>query len=137
MITKQFLTAGEAIFTASSAKTNSHYTYRVQRPKDFNPESPVWFIGVLTGPSNTEDYDYLGLLNASGEVKITRASFFKYADQCVKVCQWAVTQVWKGVEVLPEGYKIEHCGRCGRCGRLLTTEKSIYDGFGPECVKLV
>jgi hypothetical protein len=131
MITKDFLEAGHAIFTVSNP-VKEHYTYRVTKPKDFNESYPVWFVSLLTGPNNTEDYTYLGILTNSKTVKTTAKSKFAPDSKAVKVVQWAVKQIYDGAK-LPEGYNIQHVGRCGVCGRPLTTPESIESGIGPIC----
>ena len=132
MIGRKFLTAGEAILTASSEKTLSHYTFKVCRPDDFKPESPVWFVSMLTGPNNTEDYTYLGLLNAQGHVIVTKKSAWQETEQCFKVARWVIRQIWDE-KPLPEGYKVNHMGRCSACGRPLTHPESLKTGLGPIC----
>lgn len=131
MISKDFLTAGHAIFTVSSP-SGEHYTYRVNAPKDFNDAYPTYFVALLTGSDNTRDYTYLGLLSGKGEVRTTTKSKFAKDSKPVKVVQWAVGLVWDGKD-LPDGYKLQHIGRCGACGRPLTDPVSIETGLGPIC----
>ncbi len=131
MITKDFLTAGHAIFTVSNP-LGEYFTYRVSAPNDQNELHPIWFVSVLTGPNNTEDYTYLGLLRDNGNVHTTAKSKFAKDSKPVKVAQWAIRQVWEG-KSLPSGYDVKHIGKCGRCGRPLTTPESIDSGIGPVC----
>ena len=136
MLTRNFITAGHAIFTVES-KTGQWYTYRVTHSEGSEQFPPAWFVSVLTGPENTSDYTYLGMLDAeTGAVKLTRKSRYSEDALPVKVVRWALGVLWRN-EGLPEGYKVHHCGRCGRCGRALTVPSSVESGFGPECVKLV
>lgn len=131
MVSKDFLTAGNAILTVSNP-AGEYYTYRVTAPDDQNELHPIWFVGLLTGPQNTKDYSYLGLLRDGGKVHTTAKSKFQPDTKPVKVAQWAFGLIWEGKEI-PAGYKIEHVGRCGRCGRPLTTPASIESGIGPIC----
>lgn len=131
MISKKFLTGGHAIFTVSNSK-GEHFTYRVSAPDDFNPESPIWFVSVLTGPNNTSDYTYAGLLRDGGVVHQTKGSKIGPDALSWKVVVWAIKQVWEE-KALPDGYDIKHIGRCGVCGRPLTTPESIESGIGPIC----
>ena len=130
MITRDFLTAGHAIFTVSNP-SGEYYTYRVTAPDDQSELKPIWFVSVLTGPDNTRDYSYLGIL-IGGEVKWTAKSKFKDDTRQFKVAKWAVHIILGGYE-LPEGYRIEHNGHCARCKRVLTTPESILSGIGPIC----
>jgi len=131
MITKDFLTAGHAVFTVSNPK-GEHFTYRVSAPADFNDESPIWFVSVLTGPDNTRNYTYAGLLRDGGVVHQTGGSNIGPDATSWKVAVWAIKKVWAG-EAFPEGYKVQHEGRCGKCGRPLTDPVSIETGLGPIC----
>lgn len=131
MITKDFVTAGHAIFTVSNP-TGEHFTYRVSAPRDFNEESPVWFLSVLTGPNNQSDYTYAGLLFETGAIRQTKGSKIGPDAKSWKVAAWALKQVWEG-NTLPAGYDIKHEGRCGKCGRPLTDPVSIETGLGPIC----
>ncbi len=141
MITKDFLTAGHAIFTVTSPKPESpHYTYKVTAPDDQSADSPIWFVSLLTGPDNLSDYSYLGILTGNGTVRTTAKSKFQPSNVDgkvvqslpVAVAQWAIGQVWHG-KTLPAGYDIKHIGKCGVCGRPLTDPVSIDTGIGPVC----
>lgn len=133
MISTDFLIAGHAIFTVTSP-SGEYFTYRVNAPKDQNEMNPIWFVSLLTGPNNTQDYTYLGILVKSGEkyiVRTTGKSKFDVDSKPVKVVQWAVKCIQDGT--IPAGYDIKHIGRCGVCGRPLTTPESIDSGIGPIC----
>ncbi len=130
MLSKEFVTAGKAIFTISNPK-GERYTFRISKTKN----ADTFFVALLTGPENISDYTYLGLLLADkSEVILTAKSKFTPESLPYQVIKWAIKIIWKGKEV-PEGYKILHCGRCGHCGRLLTVPESIESGLGPICGK--
>src|SRR6266704_490174 len=63
-----FVMAGNAIITVSSAKTGARFTFRIVAPKHnyddkIKPEqAKVHFVCLLTGPNNTSDYTYMGVL---------------------------------------------------------------------------
>lgn len=137
-VTKEWVMAGNAIFTVSNGK-GEHYTYRVKRKDDDNKvRPPVWFVSLLTGPDNLSDYTYLGCLRPStGNVELTRASRMNDTSVPVRVIRWAMRVLWSGAD-LPVGYSINGCGRCGRCARALTRPEGIDPagyrfGYGPEC----
>ncbi len=130
MLPREFFTAGAAVFTVSNPK-DEHFTYRVSARKDRS--TPLLFVYVLTGPDNTRDYTYVGVLDeTTGGVKLTRKSSMTAASRAYRVADWALRHVWAGKDV-PPGYTIEHCGRCGRCGHPLTDPVSIARGLGPTC----
>ena len=95
---------------------------------------PIWFVALLTGPDNTSDYTYLGVLRGNGAFATTAKSCQPADSEAAKVADWAIGKVWLN-GVLKEGYKIEHAGRCGVCGRPLTTPESIECGIGPVCLE--
>ena len=131
MLSKEFVLAGKAVFTISNG--SQHYTYKVRHMpgNDRWPES--WYIYLLTGPDNTSDYTYVGVLKArTGAVLLTQKSRYTEDSLPVKVVRWAIGLMWSG-KPLPEGYSMQHEGRCGRCGRVLTHPESLESGLGPEC----
>lgn len=136
-IGREFILAGNAIFTASNPQ-GQRYTYRVRAwsPKD-DPSRVVRFVDWLTGPDNTADYQYLGVLEVdTARLKHTPKSGAGADSLVFRVGAWAIRCLF-GVRPIPLGYTIQHAGRCGRCGRLLTVPESIDRGIGPECAALM
>lgn len=131
MVTKDFVCAGHAIFTVSNDK-GDHYTFKVSAPADFNDEKPIWFVSVLTGPNNTQDYTYAGALFETGALRETKGSKIKSDATSFKVAAWALKLIFAGTE-FPAGYDVQHIGKCGACGRPLTDPVSIATGLGPIC----
>lgn len=137
-IGRDFILGGKAIFTVSNP-TGERYTFRVNRKEAdarfdrWNDGQPTFFVKLLTGPENSTDYTYLGILTPAGDVKLTKASRFTDETKPVRVVRWALGLIFRGRR-LPDGYSIHHEGRCGRCGRLLTVPESVDSGFGPECL---
>ena len=136
MVNKQFVTAGNAIFTVQSI-SGQYYTYRIARKEANGSYKETFFASVLTGPDNTSDYTYVGILNPiTGAVTLTKSSKYDRDATLFKVLNWALNHLWNE-KPLPEGYQIRHEGRCGRCGHPLTTPTSLDIGLGPECAKKV
>jgi len=146
MITKDFIAAGNAIFTVEPSDTfkeqfpavKPHYTYKVRFKEGKGNFGDAYFVSLLTGPENTTDYTYLGMLNVdTGEVRLTAKS--KFADDTwpVKIVRRVLARMWAGEEheIAANGWKVHHEGKCGRCGRRLTVPESIENGIGPECIK--
>ena len=144
MLTKDFILAGDAIFTVTCADLVGHVghqTYRVRRVEFAKLEEPVriyYFAYLLTGPDNTSDYsssDYSYICRVdekTGELRATAKSR-AHADKTRvwKVLEGALRLIW--YELDAEGIEIAHAGKCGRCGRLLTDPESIEAGIGPVC----
>ncbi len=149
MISKEFVTAGRAVFTvepspayidanaAKGVEVKPWYTYRVNRrdAKGKWPES--WYVDLLSGPDNTADYSDLGMLdNRTGQVRMTGRSRFREDSQPVLIVRRVLARLWagEGAAVEAAGWKVHHEGRCGRCAHPLTVPSSIESGFGPECI---
>lgn len=148
MITKQFVTAGKAIFTVelppnfaaiSDNPPKPHYTYKVSLKKgDPNGQwkNDSWFVNLLAGPDNTNDYVYLGkLIPDSGEVRHTDKSKIGKDSWPFRIIQRVLARLWAndGPAIEAAGWDVHHVGKCCRCGRALTVPESIESGIGPEC----
>lgn len=137
-VAKGFILAGNAYFTVRSKKTGTRYTYRVSRAacsrcKRLDCQCwkyPTYFVALLTGPDNTEDYSYLGILRENA-FQLTRASKMNDASLPVRAFRWVWDALAKGA--YPGNVEIWHEGRCGRCGRTLTVPESVERGIGPDC----
>jgi hypothetical protein len=139
----RYTLAGRAVFTLKSARTGVHYTYKVSIAADrrgthtrslftdqANQEGPVRFVHLLTGPDNTGDYTYLGVIR-DGAFRLTGKSRMTLTAAPVLALNFALRQLRTGV--LPAALEFWHSGRCGRCARLLTVPESVAAGIGPEC----
>ncbi len=128
---RRFITAGKATFTLAGVQ--ARYTYRVNRSDPGPDNRTVLFVSLLTGPDNTSDYTYLGLLDEqTGAIRLTRKSRYTDQTQPVVALRWVCARLWRGISIDPA--RIYHEGRCARCGRALTVPASIESGFGPECL---
>lgn len=128
----EFFTAGKAIFTVKNNETGNRFTFRVKSAKS---QRLLWFVSVLNGPNNSNDYLYIGSIFG---LKFTTTTNSKVNRQAMsfKAFDW----IWKHVNhygPLPHYVEVFHEGRCGRCGRKLTVPSSIKRGIGPECVNYV
>lgn len=130
MVTPQFVLAGRAVFTVANPK-GEYYTYQVCHKAAEGQWKETWFAKLLTGPDNTSDYSYIGLVDSALGFRTTAKSLYQSDAKPCQVLVWALKRIKAGN--LPEGYKIHHEGRCGRCGRVLTVPTSIETGLGPEC----
>lgn len=135
-----YILAGNATVTIRSTKTGTRYTYQVRRADDSyktqqaQKENPTWFVSLLTGPNNTDDFNYLGIVS-DHQFRTTRKSKMSASSQPVRAFAWMLDKLVKGR--MPQDAEIWHEGRCGRCNRKLTVPESIASGFGPECIQLV
>jgi hypothetical protein len=139
VIAKGFILAGNATFTVRSQKTGTRYTYKVSRAdcsrcqkKDCQCwKYPRYFVSLLTGPDNTGDYTYLGMLGEQHHFKATRATGTQASGKPFLAFSYVWTYLARGV--YPAQVEIWHEGKCGRCGRKLTVPESVERGIGPEC----
>jgi hypothetical protein len=125
---KTFIFAGKAIFTITNTNTGNRFTYKVRKAKD----SDIYFVSVLTGSDNTNDYSFIGYIK-KGLFYSSKKSRISSEATSFKVFSWFINNINK----IPSIVQVLHEGKCGRCGRKLTTPESIERGIGPECVKLM
>ena len=126
----QFIFAGNATFTLTSTRTGQSYTYKVREGKPMVSRAPKLFASVLTGPDNTADYTYMGIVERAGahaQLVPTRASAINVNAPSWRALEWFLQHVDS------DRVEVRHMGRCGRCGRALTVPSSIDSGLGPEC----
>jgi hypothetical protein len=142
---RTILLAGDATFTVVSARSGTRYTFNVsEAPANprFPRSGPAWFAKVLTGPENTSDYTYLGMLtaNAAGEVptlRLTKASTLGADSAPVKGLGWLFDVIRRDDGVAWSRAQVWHADTCARCGRALTTPESVAARLGPECRKML
>lgn len=138
-VSKAFVTAGKATFTIElppGVGDKPHYTYRVTRKEASLQFPETYFVALLSGPDNTSDYTYLGILIPSnGEVRTTRKSTYNAESFPVRLLSRVLARIWADDHNAYEqhGFQTHHVGKCGRCGRDLTVPSSVESGFGPEC----
>ncbi len=126
-----FIKAGRAVFTLVSERTGARYTFKAKKA-DPDPRYPAsWYIFLLTGPDNEEDYTYLGIMGENGNLKLTKKSAYTTDSGPVRALAWTLYRL--AIAGVCPGVEVWHASRCGRCGRTLTVPTSIETGFGPEC----
>jgi hypothetical protein len=125
-----FMMAGKATVTLVSKKTGNRFTFRVS----VSPDGQCHFVALLSGPDNTNDYQYMGRISRQiyfhGR-KVARPGDISVGAPSARAFAWTWQQLVRGT--LPDSLEIWHEGRCGRCARKLTVPASIERGFGPEC----
>lgn len=132
---RRFVTAGKALFTLVSERTGARFTFKVKlAPKRDENDRDAWFVSVLTGPQNTSDYTYLGMLLENGRFIDDRKLRIGLDAPSRKAFRWFWARVNAGSDL--HECQVWHEGRCGRCGRLLTVPESIESGLGPVCAGL-
>ena len=128
-----FMQAGAAKFTLKSVKTGGRFTYRIKESND----GKVFFVSLLTGTNNENDYSYMGVIGAGGEFRRTAKSRVTEESLGYQAFNWFWRQIASGSgSPLNPVVEFWHEGCCGRCGRALTVPESIERGIGPECWKM-
>lgn len=131
---KNYILGGNATVTLVSKRTGDRFTYRVRRAKirEGQTEADVpYFVNVLTGPNNQQDYDYLGTIFPNGAYQHGKRS--KIGPEAPSAVAWAWT--WNNLDT--DRVEVWHEGICSRCGRPLTDPASIARGLGPICAERV
>lgn len=124
---RDFIFAGNALFTVVNEDTKNHVTIKIKKHKD----EEIWFVSVLDA----------GLYNTIGTLSIfLKTMVYKHSENSmissnhrkVKVFRWFYTNFLDKQDKYPM-IKVYHHGKCGRCGKKLTTPNSIKEGIGPVC----
>lgn len=140
-LAKQFLLAGNAIFTIRSKATGKRFTYKIYKAAAPAPgKDQIWWCNLLCGPDNSNDYKYFGFL-----AQYPQGFYGYHHGRPSKACAACSADSVKGFYYvvmniihknrIPDDIELWHEGACGRCGRRLTRPESIESGFGPECVQ--
>lgn len=141
---RRYILGGNSTFTLVSKRTGQRFTYKVKSSKadsnanwsTGNQNRDTYFVSVLSGPDNDNDYMYIGLLAKSvdGAYKFIETKGSKARKGSPSFDGFAY--VWNLVEFgahFPSGVEFWHEGACCICGRKLTVPESVADGIGPEC----
>ena len=133
---RKSLLAGNATVTLRGVKTQTRFTYQVQKKK--GSETGPWFVKVLCGADNVSAYTFLGTIFADGAFRhSSRSSIGVSALSHVMFKQvWArvLSRFQAGAEKDPIAeIEVFHMGSCLMCGRALTTPESVSLGIGPDC----
>jgi hypothetical protein len=137
---REFILAGDAIFTLVSKATGTRFTYRITKPEE-RRGSISHFVRVLTSSDNVDGYQYIGQINADNDPRHYyhgRKSRIGGDTPSVRAIRWFLSQLWydTGRQALTSA-EMWHEGRCGRCARRLTVPSSIERGIGPDCAALM
>lgn len=124
----QFVFAGNAVFTVKNEETGNRFTFKVKK----HDEKSLYFVCVLTGNCNLNDFTFIGTVFEDGKYKHSAKSRITEEAQSVKAFKWYLARLQ--ANSMPVNVHTYHEGRCGRCGRRLTVPESIESGFGPECI---
>jgi len=142
---RDYALAGNATLTIRSLKTGTRFTYRIRKAESKKPtDTPTWFVSILCGPDNTNDFRYAGIIKElelpafkhAVTFRLTKKSKLSVEAESVKAFVWFFGRVFRALD-LPDSVEVWHEGSCGRCGRKLTVPESVATGFGPECAQII
>ncbi len=135
----RYATAGNATLTLRSMKTQTRFTYKIQKPKEINPNYAYisFFVKLLNGPDNTKNYQNLGWIHNNGSYHRSKKSRITETAPSHIAFNWFWNHVIKNKHLPDNQIECWHEGTCCRCGRKLTVPGSVKDGIGPECKKHV
>lgn len=124
----KFALAGSAITTLESEKTGAHYTYKIDQIEG----SDRFMVKLLTGPNNSDDFTYIGMIFGR-TFRLTAKS--KLPETAAPVAGFAY--FWRAVAAdrMPANMIVRHDDHCSRCRRHLTTPESLERGIGPDCAE--
>ena len=128
MIThREYLTAGNSIFTLESGKTGRRFTYKVIKKKGNNN---FYEVRQLRGDDNENSnaYYFIGLLIKQDTLK-TSWKTTSPESHVAKAFDFYI----KHIDNVPDNLRVYRSTRCCCCGRLLTTPEAIKEGIGHKC----
>lgn len=133
-----YILGGKAVFTIQSHNTGRAFTYRIQSAKKDktqqwstnNQDRSTFFVSLLIGPDNSEDFQYFAFLRRTNTHNMELRTKEPYST-AFKNFHW----IWNAIvaESHEDSYDFLPSRACARCGRTLTVAESIRAGFGPEC----
>jgi len=137
---------GNCHVTFVNKDANERFTYQlVEGRKETDPEKvPATLVKILTGPVNTDNYEYIGNVwhnvVPNTEPRELEHKFWFYNKSSMtadapSVIAFKVVLQALATGSMPEWLEIWHEGKCAVCGRLLTVPDSIELGIGPTCLK--
>jgi hypothetical protein len=123
---RAYALAGRA--TITMVGKSARFTYRIKQAMKDDKPVDMWFVSLLTGPDNYQDYQYIGVLRGE-EAKFGLTAKSKLSSDApgVQAMIW-ISRNWESLAM-----EVWHEGVCGRCGRKLTVPESIALGIGPVC----
>jgi hypothetical protein len=141
-VVRAYVMGGNATFTLVSKRTGERFTYKAKtaakdKNKNWstgNQDKSTYFVSVLSGPDNSNDYRYIGLLKQHGDGHYDFVGTAKSPreSQSFKGFKWFWNLLEQGCHV-SNGIEFWHEGSCCVCGRKLTVPESVERGIGPEC----
>jgi hypothetical protein len=142
-LVRAYVLGGNSTFTLRSKKSGERLTFKVKSAKlnrdanwsTGNQDKSTFFVSVLTGPDNDNDFRYLGLLSQQRDGHYRMVHTPKSPDEnskSFKTFAWFWNLLEQGCHV-SKGVEFWHEGSCCMCGRKLTVPESVERGIGPEC----
>lgn len=140
---RRFIIGGNATFTIVNG--DQRFTYKVKSAtrdrhanwSTNNQDKSLYFVSVLTGPSNESDFQYMGLLRQDVNGYFPFASTAKSRIRQGAPAWDLFDDAWQALDhgcYWPKRFEFWHEGQCCVCGRKLTVPESIAAGIGPECM---
>jgi hypothetical protein len=140
---RHYVMGGNSTFTLKSKATGKRLTFKVKsatKNRDAfwstgNQDRTTYFVSVLSGPDNSNDFRYIGLLKQHGDGHYDFMHTAKSPgrdSESFATFKWFWNLLEQGCHVSP-GIEFWHEGSCCICGRKLTVPESVARGVGPEC----
>jgi hypothetical protein len=121
---RDFVFAGNALFTILNKESGNYITYKVKKHK----EDDIWFVSTLSGHNHV----FIGTCFSDKNFKYSASSVLPMGDKKVATFIWFLQKFFNDQNKYPM-VEVYHHGRCGHCYKTLTTPESIKTGIGPVC----
>lgn len=141
---RRYIMGGNSTFTLVSKQSGVRFTYKVKsatkdRDKYWstgNQDKSTYFVSLLMGSDNANDYQYIGLLKQQADGSYKFSASAKSRAKPGSPSFDAFDYIWNAIEFgahFPSRVEFWHEGSCCICGRKLTVPESVANGIGPEC----
>lgn len=127
---EDFITGGNATITLRSKNTGTYFTYNIKKS---DKSDELYFVHLLRGPDNENDYSYVGCYYSDTSYFHPCRTWKSENKTTWPKSMLAINYFFDRMHNLPDTLEVYHEGKCARCGKKLTTPESITLGFGPEC----
>ena len=126
-----YIHGGKGIVTLEAPSGKSHmYAFYRPRNSDEFPNDVIFVYAV----HNLQKLFYVGMIEQD-KFRVTRHSRFLEDNEIVKGVSYIMKMAQGKITKSP--MKLYHEGICCRCGRPLPHEKSVKQGIGSRCNKLL
>jgi len=115
----------EVILTLESNNTKKYFSYKI------NKHNNIYFVSVLYGPDNSNNYKYIGTIFDKNNFTTTKKSYFKSDSISVRAFNIFFFDLMRNK--VNKNLNVYFACNCSICGKILTNPESIERKVGKIC----